>query len=416
MAENIWKKCLEYVAISDIGLRRSNNQDSHSEMLAGDQRVWNQRGHIFVVADGMGGHAAGELASKMAADIIPVAYQKKTMTPPAYAAVEAVQEANVQIFTKGNADDNLRGMGTTCDVLVILPEGAMFAHVGDSRAYRLRGNKLEQMTADHSLVWELEAEGISTEHFAQKNVITRCLGKATELKVDVEGPWPYMPGDTFLLCSDGLSGQFPDDSEMGAILAVLPLPEATQALVDLANLRGGPDNITATTVKVLGPQQLSNTVSAARETILAQDPVPAWIWAALGVLSITFLLMLALVFKGTAYFLLTALLALLSAGGVTGIILYLLQRKAPSAFEGKRYGHAPYRSYAVGFTAEFTQKLVDMYAELRESAEEQSPNSSWKRVDGLKSAADKAIQARNYEEAIRNVLRALSAIWKELRG
>lgn len=133
VTENLWKGCLEYSAISEIGLRRSNNQDSHDELPARNQKIWNTRGHVFCVADGMGAHAAGELASKIATDTIPMVYMKQTTLPPAQALTQAVQEANHVIHVKGNSDKELQGMGTTSDTLVILPEGAMIGHVGDSR-------------------------------------------------------------------------------------------------------------------------------------------------------------------------------------------------------------------------------------------------------------------------------------------
>ena len=131
---------------------------------------------------------------------------------------------------------------------VLLPQGAVAAHIGDSRVYRLRQNKLEQLTFDHSLVWEMKAAGqLTAEEEAQgkvpKNVITRSLGPYPECKVDLEGPFPISVGDSFLLCSDGLTGVI-SDAEIAAFMANMPPAEAVKVLVDLANLRGGPDNIT----------------------------------------------------------------------------------------------------------------------------------------------------------------------------
>src|SRR5690606_13942088 len=147
-------------------------------------------------------------------------------------------------------------MGTTCSSLAILPEGALVAHVGDSRVYRLRQQVLEQITFDHSLVWEMAASGqVRGEEvagFVPKNVITRSLGPNAQVKVDLEGPLPIEPGDTFLLCSDGLTGPVQDE-EIAVVLAALPVEEAVQTLINLANLRGGPDNITVVAVRVKGP-------------------------------------------------------------------------------------------------------------------------------------------------------------------
>ena len=152
---SIWENCLETAALSDIGLRRGNNQDSMAVALAASQEKWETRGHLFMVADGMGAHAAGELASKVAADTIPLAYNKLLDQPAPNALRSAVLDANAQIHSRGSASDDFRGMGTTVTVLVLLPQGAVVGHVGDSRAYRVRGNRIQQLTFDHSLVWEL---------------------------------------------------------------------------------------------------------------------------------------------------------------------------------------------------------------------------------------------------------------------
>ena len=254
---DVWNRCLEYAASSDIGLRRANNQDSFTVALAGDQADFERRGHLFMVADGMGAHAAGELASKIAVDVVSLTYRKLPDQSPPEAILSAVLEANRQIHTRGQADSDFRGMGTTASTLVILPAGALVAHVGDSRAYRLRDGKIEQLTFDHSLVWEMQKLGNMTDAevppYVSKNIITRSLGPNASVQVDLEGPFPLQPGDTFMLCSDGLSNQVKDD-EIGMVIGCLPPSEAVQTLIDLACLRGGPDNITTIIVKVLGPQ------------------------------------------------------------------------------------------------------------------------------------------------------------------
>ncbi len=222
----IWSHCLELAALSDIGLRRANNQDSYTVALAGDQADFQQRGHLFLVADGMGAHAAGELASKIAADVVSLCYRKLLDQSPAEAIVSALLDANHQIYTRGQASPEFRGMGTTACTLLLLPAGALVAHVGDSRAYRLRGSRIEQLTFDHSLVWEMRASGQfptgELPSYITRNIITRSLGPNPTVQVDLEGPDPVQAGDTFLLCSDGLSGQVRDD-EIGTILSCLPL-------------------------------------------------------------------------------------------------------------------------------------------------------------------------------------------------
>ena len=157
--DTTWLTFVEHAALSDVGLRRSNNQDSCAVVLASDQRNWRERGHLFLVADGMGAHAAGELASKLAAGGIPHTYHKLLDLPPPEALRQSVIESNAHIHGRGEANAEFHGMGTTTSVLVLLPQGAIVAHVGDSRVYRFRRGRLEQLTFDHSLVWEMMATG-----------------------------------------------------------------------------------------------------------------------------------------------------------------------------------------------------------------------------------------------------------------
>jgi protein phosphatase len=252
-----WNQSLQCAALTDIGMRRSNNQDSHAVVLAGDVENWYSRGHLFIVADGMGAHAAGELASKSAVDGIPHLYHKHHELSPPEALQKAVIETNAEIHRRGQANPDFHNMGTTSSMLVLLPQGALVAHVGDSRIYRLRGDTFRQLTFDHSLVWEMKhsgqvPEGVDVNTLAPKNVITRSLGPNEKVKVDFEGPYPVAQGDTFLLCSDGLTGRV-EDAEIAAILRTLPAKEAARALIDLANLRGGPDNITVIVVRIINP-------------------------------------------------------------------------------------------------------------------------------------------------------------------
>src|SRR5262249_6773699 len=156
----------------------------------------------------------------------------------------AFLEANSTIHARGQQNPEFAGMGTTATTLLLRPEGAWVGHVGDSRAYRVRGEQIEQLTFDHSLVWELARRHHVPPDLLQRspsNVILRSLGPEPLVQVDIEGPHSVQPGDVFVVCSDGLSGQI-SDHELGAICTALPPAEACRFLVDLANLRGGPDN------------------------------------------------------------------------------------------------------------------------------------------------------------------------------
>src|SRR4051794_32129127 len=161
----------------------------------------------------MGAHAVGEKASEKAVQVVPHVYLKLAQQGPALALRKAFVEANASIHAFGQANREFKGTGTTGSALLLRPEGAWVGHVGDSRVYRIRAGHIEQLTYDHSLVWEYarikrmdpdDVDGIPS------NVIHRCLGPEPLVKVDVDGPHPLCDGDVFLVCSDGLSGQVSD--------------------------------------------------------------------------------------------------------------------------------------------------------------------------------------------------------------
>jgi protein phosphatase len=248
-----WEDPIIEAAATDTGMRRSNNQDSHTIVRAKTPEGWSQRGHVFLVADGMGAHAVGELASKLACDNIPHNYMKLKAASPPDAITRAYREVGSLIHAKATANRDFHGMGTTASCLVLLPAGALIAHVGDSRVYRIRDGRIDQLTFDHSLVWELVRRNHLTNEQAGKavprNVITRSLGPDPTVEVDIEGPHPVQEGDAYLLCSDGLSGPV-EDPELGAFAAHFHPKDACTFLLHLANLRGGHDNITVMILRI----------------------------------------------------------------------------------------------------------------------------------------------------------------------
>ncbi len=248
-----WDDVIIDAAATDTGMRRSNNQDSYTIVRAPHAEAWRQRGHVFLVADGMGAHAVGELASKMACDLIPHNYMKTRTGTTSEAIVKTFREVSALIHSRATANRDFQGMGTTCSALLLLPEGALIAHVGDSRVYRVRGQRIDQLSFDHSLVWELVRRNHLTSEQARvsvpKNVITRSLGPEVEIEVDVEGPLAVELGDVFLLCSDGLSGPV-EDNELGVFAGNFHPRDACRYLINLANLRGGLDNITVLIVRI----------------------------------------------------------------------------------------------------------------------------------------------------------------------
>lgn len=282
-----WTDDLQFAAASDIGMRRMNNQDSFIAIPAIDEATWLSRGHLFIVADGMGAHAAGELASKMAVDGVAHHYCQHNELSPPEALLKAFRDTNGEIHQRGQANSEFHNMGTTCSAMALLPQGVLIAHVGDSRVYRIRGASIVQLTFDHSLVWEMRAANpkVAPEGMMNipKNVITRSLGPQSAVQVDLEGPLEIAVGDTYILCSDGLTGRV-EDHEIGMVAENLPPEEAASLLIDLANARGGPDNITVLVARVGRPSGNSQ-VPAEPLTVggisRAAQAVPVWIWMGL---------------------------------------------------------------------------------------------------------------------------------------
>jgi len=246
---------LEFSSLSHIGQVRQKNEDATGFSRPSGRKEREEKGTIFVVADGMGGHRGGEIASKLAVDTIISAYYTSTCKDPCDALGEAFDKANRIILEKAVGDAELFGMGTTCTTMVTIGNKAYFAHVGDSRAYVLRDGEFEQITEDHSLVGEMVRSGIlsneDAQHHPKRNVITRSLGTHEQLETDFpSSPFEMTVGDVFLLCSDGLTSLVPDE-EVAEPLATGSPKEMCAALVDLANDKGGKDNITVQVIKIV---------------------------------------------------------------------------------------------------------------------------------------------------------------------
>ena len=423
MSESLlnWEDYLQVASASDVGMRRATNQDNLCVTMASSMEHWQRRGHVFIVADGMGAHAAGELASKLAIDHIPHLYTKHDDTSPPEAMKLAIQGANSEIHRRGQANEEFHNMGTTCSVLSILPQGAVCAHIGDSRVYRLTQNKIEQLTFDHSLVWEMRLAGQLTAEEERagkvpKNVITRSLGPYSECKVDLEGPFPVQVGDTFLLCSDGLTAVI-SDTEIGSILANMTPDEAVTVLVDLANLRGGPDNITIVVVKVTHPKlaTASNTDAGllrvnSKNSKHGTSPL---IWAAFAGI---FLLSLLFVFLGNIVF------ASVLGGISFGLFAYLASQLLMSSqsgdevSSGKRFGKGPYTRYNCASSAEFGKQLAEMLSKLQQGALQENWQVDWAQLKSLTSKAQTAAQQGDHSTSIRSYGRAVSFLMEQLRN
>ncbi len=243
---------IRYAAKTDVGMKRTHNEDYFS--LIEDEQ-------LFIVADGMGGHASGEVASKMSAETISEFYQRtkdeeatwpfkmdRSLSYIENRLVCSIKLANLRIFETSCRDIRYKGMGTTIVAVMLCGDKAYIGHVGDSRCYRVRNGGIDQLTRDHSLLEDYkEAKPDMTEeeerNFPHKNVITRALGMRETVQVDIRGH-QIEDGDTFLLCSDGLSGMVTDEHLQEIVSSAGTLERAVAELVDSANRAGGTDNIT----------------------------------------------------------------------------------------------------------------------------------------------------------------------------
>jgi serine/threonine protein phosphatase PrpC len=238
---------IQFGSQTDQGLVRTSNEDCC---------VTNPNTGLFLVADGMGGHAAGEIASRLAATAVDDAVASKGVAAetPTDLLRLATTEANSRVLEAQRKDHALAGMGSTLTALLVRGSRYYIAHVGDSRAYRLRGGMLEQLTRDHSLVWHLYENGVlgkaELARHPQKNLITRSIGSHSQVEIDIE-EGEGCAGDIYLLCSDGLTDGVSDEGIRELLVSAHKTPqEMADDLVNAANEAGGPDNITVVVVKL----------------------------------------------------------------------------------------------------------------------------------------------------------------------
>ncbi len=262
-------RIIDQAGRTDVGRQRSANEDS---LVVSPP--------LFAVADGMGGAKAGEVASAVAVEAVEGATESGE--PIEAQLADIVRRANRRIYDLAVADESRRGMGTTLTLAKLHGDEVSFAHVGDSRAYRLRAGELEQLTRDHSLVAELERSGQITpeaaEHHPQRSIITRALGPEPDVEVDTY-TLAGRDGDLFLICSDGLTSMVSDD-EVGAILrSAGSLDDAAEELVRAANQSGGKDNITVILFR-LGEGEAAESAAPAAPAPADEDTIAGGITAA----------------------------------------------------------------------------------------------------------------------------------------
>jgi PPM family protein phosphatase len=393
---------VRFAALTDVGVKRSHNQDACTAQPAVDAAGFAAHGHVFVVADGMGGHAVGEKASAKAVRDIPFLYSKHARDGIIPAIRRAFQETNAGIYAIGQQNPEFRGLGTTSTALILRPEGAWIGHVGDSRAYRIRNGQAEQLTFDHSWVWEIaKRQGVDPDDLGdfKKNVIIRSLGPDPEVEVDIEGPHPVEPGDAFLLCSDGLTGVV-SPQEVGAVVTALPPDEAARFLVHLANLRGGPDNITVLIVQVPGGNAPGEKAKAGGPGAVAKlfawwnRKVP-WPFSLLGLgcaVAGLSLAMQANEIPGAAFCF--GLSAILILAGLVGLFQHSRKEDPQGGIEVSP-DDAPrelkvYKKHECAVTAELTARFAETEAKLLEGMRGQGVPADYDAHAKLMHAADAA--------------------------
>jgi protein phosphatase len=248
---------LTVAARTDVGMIRSGNEDSFFA------HATRERG-IFIVADGMGGHAAGEVASEMTVQIISrELHDLKDADAPAEERIsDSIRLANRAVYERTIQESDKQGMGTTASVLIVSGTRYLIGQVGDSRIYLLRDGALKQLTKDHSYVQEQVDAGLLTPEQARyhpySNVITRCVGASDAVEPDTYSG-DLKPGDTFLVASDGLTGMVDDRRLQQLLLSRASAGRVVDALIAEANYRGGLDNITAIVVQITTVGELDNS-------------------------------------------------------------------------------------------------------------------------------------------------------------
>jgi len=410
-----WEQKVQYATLSDVGMRRKNNQDSFTVQLCSDKEAWLQRGHVFIVADGMGGHSVGELASKIAVDTTPLTYFKSRAASIPAAIIEAVREANRVINERGTQNPDFLRMGTTIVALILSPEGAYLAHVGDSRGYRVRRDQIELLTYDHSLEWEMRRAGRLQPGDVflpeARHVITRSLGPEPIVEVEVDGPFEVYADDRFVLCSDGLTGHL-NDAEIGMIVGSLPPGEATRLLVNLANLRGGSDNVTVV-IASAGDAPAGMPAPPPPPPRMAPESEasvgPFWMmffWLSFLVLLIGVVMLVTRHYVSGGAF---------SAVGMVGVFVlikhwYVTRGDAPASLEPEVLNASSHASASAKITKEFLSRLAKLDNELRELATVESWKVDWKLHEKSITAARQALDGGQSAKATSELGKALDVL------
>jgi len=246
---------VELASLTDVGCQRENNEDSYGYWEPANDADFAALGRLAIVADGMGGHEGGQIASRLAVDTFTKAYADADDPDPQKRLLSALNQAHLSIQQRAKQDPHLSSMGTTCTAFALIEGRLYFVHVGDSRLYLLREEKLRILSHDHTLIARLIEKGLirpdQAQEHPQKHVLTSALGVPDE-KMEIDAPSEPLQlhqGDILMICTDGLWGQMEADEIEQALASQSP-SAACRSLVQLAKDHGGPDNITLQVLRI----------------------------------------------------------------------------------------------------------------------------------------------------------------------
>jgi len=249
---------IELANLTDTGMVREQNEDYYCYAEPDEDQLFRTKGRLVVVADGMGGHIGGQIASGLAVDTLRRTYLEDPSDDPRDGLVAGFRNAHAAIHDYVREHPELKSMGTTCTAAVVRDYQLFYGHIGDTRLYQVHNGAISQVTRDHSMVNRLVEEGKLTPEEAavhpDRNVLTAALGMQKQPEADFsEAPLQLWPGDSILVCSDGLHGLVADE-EMGHLANTATPRDACRTLVEMAKQRGGHDNITVQILKLNGTQ------------------------------------------------------------------------------------------------------------------------------------------------------------------
>jgi len=266
----IQKLYIEYSGLTDIGMVRSENQDSFGKYPQDDLELYTDKGQLFIVADGMGGHTGGKQASSIAVDTVCKVYSESTHFNLADALQSAIVAANSKIHQAAGNSTELSRMGTTCTTLLLHEDKGIIGHVGDSRVYKIENGRIQQLTEDHTQVQAMLKEGVLTpaeaKVYPSRSVLARALGVEEKVKVDIIQNIELKSGQSYLICSDGLAKV--SESEILKIVSENPAQIACKQLVELANERGGKDNVTVQIIKIGAKKAVAPKIEIKTEPVV----------------------------------------------------------------------------------------------------------------------------------------------------